>query len=172
MVLWIAITFGRLLGVKDQINLSEKNLILHFATLCICGCLAICLILLFPRSNYILFVAISLFGVSNGPTIGYSYDFINRLTFPTEKSMSIVMFGLNLGASLVPYITTFLWTLKGPKALLYVEFLSSFIPLPLIFITSALRYEQKKDSTQKITYKSLEMITLRKSQTVDDIPLD
>lgn len=101
----------------------------------------------------------------------------HRLTYPTEKSMSIVMFGLNSGASIVPFITTWLWHRNGPVALMQIEFLTNFIPIPLIFITSALRYEQKKEDTHKITkykiieYKSLEMIELR-SHTIDDIPLD
>ena len=33
----------------------------------------------------------------------------NRLTIASEKGMSIVMFGLNFGASLVPYGATLLW---------------------------------------------------------------
>lgn len=172
LVLWIAITLGRLLGVKDQLQLSEKNLISHFAGLCITGCFAISLIFIFPRCGSLLWIAIAIFGISNGPTIGYCYDLINRLTYPTEKSMSIVMFGLNCGASLVPYITTWLWKRNGPIALMQIELASTLIPLPLIFLTSALRYEQKKEDSHKMTYKSLEMIDIKKSYVDDDILLD
>jgi predicted MFS family arabinose efflux permease len=173
LVLWIAITLGRLLGVKDQMDLTENNLILHFASLCITGCMAVALIMSLPQNGTILWCSIAIFGVCNGPTVGYCYDLINRLTYPTEKSMSIVMFGLNCGASLVPYITTWLWHIQGPKALIHIEFFSSFIPFPLIFLTSYLRYEQKKSHIQRITYKSLEMIDIRQlSVSNEDIPLD
>jgi hypothetical protein len=68
------------------------------------------LILWFPDSGECLWIGVAFYGLFNGPCVGYCYDLNNRITYPTEKSMSIVMFGLNFGASLVPYITTVLTT--------------------------------------------------------------
>ena len=91
LVLWIAITVGRLLGVKDQMQLSEYNLILHFAIVCVSSCLAIFLIFIFPKCGSLLWIAIAVFGVSNGPTVGYCYDLVNRLTYPTGKSFYVLI---------------------------------------------------------------------------------
>ena len=66
--------------------------------------------------------------------MGYCYDLGNRMTVATEEGMSIVMFGLNFGASLVPYLTTVIWdyTSSGPGVLIWVTLLSMFIPMPLL----------------------------------------
>jgi fucose permease len=173
LVLWIAITIGRLAGVQDQRFLTNKSLPIHLSFLLVGGFLSMLLILWFPDSGECLWIGVAFYGLFNGPCVGYCYDLNNRITYSTEKSMSIVMFGLNCGASLVPYITTWLWHIQGPKALIHIEFFSSFIPFPLIFLTSYLRYEQKKSHIQRITYKSLEMIDIRQlSVSNEDIPLD
>ena len=48
--------------------------------------------------------------------------------------MSIVMFGLNFGASLIPYLTTVFWdyTNVGPGVLIWTTLLSMFLPMPLL----------------------------------------
>jgi hypothetical protein len=45
--------------------------------------------------------------------VGYCYDINNRITIPSEFGMSIVMFGLNFGASIVPYLTALVWDDTG-----------------------------------------------------------
>ena len=51
--------------------------------------------------------------------------------------MSIVMFGLNFGASLVPYIATLVWddTSLGWYTLPLVIMISMTMPLPLLYLT-------------------------------------
>ena len=48
--------------------------------------------------------------------------------------MSIVMFGLNFGASLVPYLTTVFWDYTGVGAdiLIWTTLVSMFVPMPLL----------------------------------------
>lgn len=142
LVLWIAITIGRLAGVQDQRFLTNKTLPIHLTIFCVGGVLAMLLVIWFPESANALWVGVAFYGLFNGPCVGYCYDLNNRITYPTEKSMSIVMFGLNFGASLVPYITTLVWNHGGgPPTLIYVTFLSMLLPVPLLHITKYLSYD-------------------------------
>ena len=61
--------------------------------------------------------------------------------------MAIVMFGLNVGASVVPYITTLLWNVDGEKPiiLIIVMALSMFIPLPLLQLAKYLSYRNNNN---------------------------
>jgi predicted MFS family arabinose efflux permease len=113
LVLWIAITIGRLAGVWDQRFLTNKTLPIHLSLFCIGGTISMLLVLLFSDNADCFWVGVAFYGLFNGPCVGYCYDLNNRITYPTEKSMSIVMFGLNFGASLVPYATTEIWTHGG-----------------------------------------------------------
>ena len=75
--------------------------------------------------------------------MGYCYDLVNRLTIPSEKGMSIVMFGLNFGASLVPYIMSVIWDAgAGPDTLTVTIFLSMLFPLPLLYLTKIFRNDK------------------------------
>ena len=71
----------------------------------------------------------------NGPTIGYTYDLANRITVTTELGMSIIMLGLNAGASLVPYLTAWAMTYVGNYAFLIILFVSFVLPIPKIYLT-------------------------------------
>ena len=56
--------------------------------------------------------------------------------------MAIVMFGLNFGASLVPYATSIIWNAGGgPRTLILVVFMTMITPLPLLFATRYLSYD-------------------------------
>jgi fucose permease len=156
LVLWIAITIGRLAGVYDQRFLTNRSLPVHLSILCVGGTLAMLMMLWFPNSSEAFWIGVAAYGLFNGPCVGYCYDWNNRITYPTEKSMSIVMFGLNFGASLVPYITTLIWDAGGgPTTMTVVIFLSMFIPLPLLHMTKFLSYDPAVNPTMKHVYNSI-----------------
>lgn len=156
LVLWLAITVGRLAGVQDQRFLTNKTLPLHLSILCVGGFLSMVLIMWFPMNASALWIGIASYGLFNGPCVGYCYDWNNRITFPTEKSMSIVMFGLNFGASLVPFFTTYIWNHGGgPKTLIMVIFASMFLPLPLLYCTKYISYDPAVNPRMKYAYVSL-----------------
>ena len=70
--------------------------------------------------------------------------------------MSIVMFGLNFGASFLPYITTLIWNRGGgPITLIVVIFLSMLIPLPLLHLTKYLSYDPAINPSLKNSYIGL-----------------
>lgn len=142
LVLWIAITIGRLIGVQDQRFLTNTSLPLHLSGLCVGGVLSMVLTLSFPKNREALWIGVAFYGLFNGPCVGYCYDWNNRITLPSETSMSIVMFGLNVGASLVPYLTTFVWNHGGgPKSLMWIILLSMLLPLPLLHASRYVSYD-------------------------------
>ena len=85
-----------------------------------------------------------IFGFFNGPCIGYCYDLLNRVTYPTELSTSIVMFGVNVGASWVPYLVPFLWgtAYLGPRSLMIVVLMCCMVPIPLLYSALYCRYQK------------------------------
>ena len=90
-----------------------------------------------------LWIAVAAYGFFNGPTVGYCYDLVNRLTIATEKGMSIVMFGLNFGASLVPFLMSEIWDAgAGPDTLTVTIFISMLIPLPLLYFTKIFKNDR------------------------------
>lgn len=114
------------------------------------------LVLWFPSSGTALWVGVAFYGLFNGPCVGYCYDLNNRITYPSEQSMSIVMFGLNFGASLVPYITTLVWNRwAGPETLIVVIFMSMFLPLPLLHATKYLSYDPTVNPRMKNAYTEI-----------------
>lgn len=165
LVLWIAITVGRLAGVIDQSFLTNKTLPIHLSLLSTGGVLSMLLILWYPNSKDMLWVGVAFYGLFNGPCVGYCYDWNNRITYPSEASMAIVMFGLNFGASLVPYTTTLIWNHGGgPETLIVMVFLSMLVPLPLLHITRYLSYDPAiNPRMKKHAYSSL--------PAEDDVPI-
>jgi predicted MFS family arabinose efflux permease len=156
LVLWVAITIGRLAGVYDQRFLTNKTLPIHLSVFCVGGFLSMLLILWFPNNAESLWIGVAFYGLFNGPCVGYCYDLNNRITHPTEASMSIVMFGLNFGASLVPFATSLIWNEGGgPKTLIVMTFLSMFVPLPLLHITKYLSYDPQVNPILKYKYTAL-----------------
>ena len=88
-------------------------------------------IIMFDHAGWVLWCGVVAYGFFNGPTIGYIYDLCNRTTVASEKGMSIVMFGLNSGASLVPYFVSFMWLRGvGPMSLPFIVMVSHVAPVP------------------------------------------
>lgn len=133
VVLWTAITVGRLAGLQDQRHLTLPRLYRHSTILFLCGALASASILVFETSAFVLWVGVGAYGLFNGPTVGYCYDLNNRVTMPSEMGMSVVMFGLNFGASIVPYMISWIWEYTNwPQSLIVIILLSHLFPYPLM----------------------------------------
>jgi len=141
--MWALIIVGRILGLADQVALKAaassvvlRHLVAWMAT-SVAGA-AVCVAL--PRSATALWVGCALYSFGNGPTVGYLYDYLNRTTDATEEGMCVVMFGLNVGASVVPYLTTIVWdrTASGPITLLWVTLLAASAPIFLVAAAAAL----------------------------------
>ena len=144
VALWVSIGLGRIVGVLDQRNLTDDTCPLHLSFLLCGSTLGMCVIISDFSSKDRLWLGIALFGFFNGPCIGYCYDLLNRVTYPTELSTSIVMFGVNVGASWVPYLVPFLWgtAYLGPKSLMIVVLMCCMVPIPLLYLGLFCRYQR------------------------------
>lgn len=167
--LWSAITFGRLFGLWDQVTLNKRGqderaarerglppphgksaldqLYSHIDLWLGTGALGCLLMLIWPSSSLAIWVGIILYGFGNGPCVGYCYDMNNRITVPSEFGMSIVMFGLNFGASLVPYLVVLAWDDTGKAYFLPLITLFTMV-LPIGFVAMTRRFQQTEMSTR------------------------
>jgi len=141
-VFWVFVTIGRLLGVWDQRSINNDNLVRHLSICCVLGSASMLLIVAYPQSPKLLWFGIAIYALTYGPTVGYCHDLNNRLTLPTEQSSSICMFGLNCGASFVPFLTACAWQYFGdnPVTLTVAILLSMLLPIPLLHLTQRLSY--------------------------------
>jgi len=153
VVLWVAITLGRVAGIQDMRFLNLPRLYNHLLFFLVGGVCAMLLITSFPSQPLALWIGVGLYGFFNGPTVGYIYDLNNRLTVPSEVGMSIVMLGLNAGASLVPYGTSLLWFYFGPYALTGIICASHVFPIPLMYICKFM-FESKNKPKGEETSKA------------------
>uniref|UniRef100_A0A7S3UWT4 Major facilitator superfamily (MFS) profile domain-containing protein n=1 Tax=Heterosigma akashiwo TaxID=2829 RepID=A0A7S3UWT4_HETAK len=142
-VLWTAITLGRVAGIQDMRFLDLSKLYNHLLIFLVGGIIGMGMIALFPSLPLALWVGVGLYGFFNGPTVGYIYDLNNRATVPSELGMSIVMLGLNCGASLVPYGTSLLWEYTGAYSLIYIIMFSHIVPIPLMYVAKYI-FENKQ----------------------------
>ena len=143
-VLWISITAGRLGGLRDQITVESKGALYnHLYIWLVIGAVGMLLLLSIPSNAYSAWFGIVLYGFGNGPCVGYCYDINNRITIPSEFGMSIVMFGLNFGASLVPYLTAVAWDDTGDAFYLtLITFLTMILPIGFVRMTKAFQKEE------------------------------
>ncbi len=148
-VLWLSISLGRLVGIQMQRNMTLGKLYAQSVLLYITGAIAFMFIAIFPHSRVILWVGVSLYGMSNGPLVGYSYDLNNRLTLPSETGMSIVMIGLNCGASFVPFFISSIWRRTDmPLTLSIAAILSHVMPLPALIACRKWQRQSAKRATE------------------------
>ncbi|CAM9449177.1 unnamed protein product [Ectocarpus sp. 6 AP-2014] len=156
VVLWTAITIGRLAGLQDQRHLTLPRLYRHSTILFLCGAAAAATILVFQSSAFVLWTGIAAYGLYNGPTVGYCYDLNNRVTMPSEMGMSVVMFGLNFGASIVPYVISWVWDYTGsPETLIVIIMLSHLLPYPLMLNAKRIDEANKRKLREEAITPSL-----------------
>jgi len=134
-IFWFFVGIGRIIGVLDQRYLTDDNLIQHIILCCTIGTSALLLIALLPENIFIFWIGVIFYALFFGPCLSYAYDLNNRLTLRTDQSTIIVMRGVNMGASLVPYISGYIWDAmkKDPSTLMIMMAISMFIPLILVF---------------------------------------
>ncbi len=148
-VLWLSISLGRLIGIQLQCNMTLGKLYAQSVLLYITGAIAFTFIAIFPDSRVVLWSGVALYGMSNGPLVGYSYDLNNRLTLPSETGMSIVMIGLNSGASFIPYFISTIWRQTDmPLTLSIAAILSHVMPLPALIACRKWQRQSAKRATE------------------------
>ncbi|CAN0548437.1 unnamed protein product [Ectocarpus sp. 12 AP-2014] len=140
-VLWMAIIIGRLAGIQDQRDLTLSRLYRHSTILFLGGTTAATAILVFQNSAFVLWTGIAAYGLCDGPTVGYCYDLNNRMATPSEMGTSVAMLGQNFGASIAPYVISWVWDYTDwPQILIVVILLSHLLPYP--FMLNAKRTDE------------------------------
>ncbi len=148
-VLWLSISLGRLVGIQMQRKMTLGKLYAQSVLLYAFGAIAFMFVAIFPHSRIALWMGVSLYGASNGPLVGYSYDLNNRLTLPSETGMSIVMIGLTCGASFVPFFISTIWRRTGmPLTLSIAAILSHVMPLPALLACRKWQRQSAKRATE------------------------
>ncbi|CAM9201867.1 unnamed protein product [Ectocarpus sp. 8 AP-2014] len=141
VVLWMAIIIGRLAGIQDQRHLTLSRLYRHSTILFLGGTTAATAILVFQNSTFVLWTGIAAYGLCDGPTVGYCYDLNNRMATPSEMGTSVAMLGQNFGASIAPYVISWVWDYTDwPQILILVILLSHLLPYP--FMLNAKRIDE------------------------------
>ncbi|CAN0166954.1 unnamed protein product [Ectocarpus sp. 4 AP-2014] len=131
--LWLAITLGRVLGLRDQLTLTLARLYRHAAFLCVGGAGAMFVLLVSSRSTAMLWVTVLTFGLFNGPVLGYGYDLSTRVSPNPATSSTIAEFGITAGASVVPFLVSLPWYITGWAFLLpLLVGLSHVVPFVLL----------------------------------------
>lgn len=141
MTFFIAVTVGKLLGIADQALLTNETIVAHFLVLLVGSALSLLSIWWLPDDASALWLGIVFFGLCQGPAISYCFDLCNRLAHCSEVSISILMLGLNLGVSVVPYGASLLWTnYWGPVAIINVGIWTMSLCVPLLFLAPRVSY--------------------------------
>lgn len=96
--LWLAITLGRVIGLRDQLTLTLMRLYRHAAALCAAGALTMFVLLVFNRSTKMLWITVTAFGLFTGPLLGYGYDLSTRVSPNPATSTAVAQFGITAGA--------------------------------------------------------------------------
>ena len=147
---WCFWSVGRVLGVMDQrnANMSDATLLRHLTVCLSLSSAAVFSMLIIPPSALSIGISVALFALFHGPTNGMCLDLNNRLTLPTEKSTSILMFGINCGDSFVPFIVAIAWRYNhnSPKTLLYFMFFCMFVPALAMQSVLRLSYKTSVDN--------------------------
>ena len=143
MMFFIAVTVGKLLGIADQAYLTNETIVFHFCVLLLGSAISLACIWFNPDDANTLWLGIVFFGLCQGPAISYCFDLCNRLAHCSEISISILMLGMNLGVSIVPYFASLLWTwYVGPMAIFDVGIITMLACVPILFIAPRVSYLQ------------------------------
>ena len=172
LVFWAFVSVGRLIGVVDQRFLTDESLVHHLSLCCGLGAFVLLPLICLSSSATALWLSVALYALLYGPTVAYCHDLNNRLTLPTEQSTAIVMFGINCGASFVPFITSHVWeSCRSPSVLMIFLFLSMLLPLPLALCSSRLSYKTKLpefDAKRPLTFFEYHSLSTRKFKAAAD----
>lgn len=154
LTLWLSLIAGRLVGLKGQMVLIDmrsatgaKRVARHLALWLCLGTLGVLFIVTSHDSRINFWFGLAVYGFGNGPSIGYCYDLVNRISNSTVEGLVVIMMGLNLGSSIVPYTTALVWDWGGPGTLIWAMLICITVPLPLLYATPfVLEHRERQDA--------------------------
>ncbi len=76
--------------------------------------------------------------------MGYIFDWVNRLTTPSEASTTIMMLVTFVGSHSMMYFCAAIWEIGGgPKTLIVMIMISLILAIPLLWIGKYVSYLKK-----------------------------
>ncbi len=160
VVMWGVAFVSRLIGIYDQAYLlTNKNILWHIDIFLVIGIASLIPIVVNLESSTALWYGLAFYGFAFGPLVGYVYDWLNRSTSVSETSTAIVVFGMNVGTSLVLYVTTEIWNLEDSAVIMfYATLFTVIVPMPLLHLSRYLSYVPEINSNAvSYQYVSLHM---------------
>ncbi len=141
--LWFTVAVGRLAAVVDQMYfVTVDTLVGRFVMILSLGGVGFVFVIFHSRNVHLLWAALILYGLCNGPTVAYSFQWLTQASDADEYSMALTIFGLNFGTGIVPVITTYFWNhFLGSDALLVMTALSMFCVIPILLFSKSLSYK-------------------------------
>lgn len=81
-------------------------------------------------------------GLLYGTVPPFIVQIVNRITFPTAWSTTVLMAGVNSGVLFMPYIVDFLWVKSslGPYTIFIILGVCHVVCVPLLACTKYVRY--------------------------------
>jgi fucose permease len=128
---------GVVLGFLDQAYFvkNHHDLLVRMLVCCFLGGAVMLLPVIFPDSLTVLWFSTTAYMFFNGPTYGYAYDWMNRLTYTTDRGTAIVTFGVNAPAFVVVAVIGIWYTGGvGPVTLMYCGVVTMWLTIPCLWI--------------------------------------
>jgi hypothetical protein len=117
-----------------------------------------------PDSNVALWFSTILYGAAIGPVLGYLFDVQNRVSSEPEKGSAVLIFGMNAGTSIVPWLFVALWDI-GAGSLAFPIVLSIMPILAIVMLVTL--YRRTKETKADLLDLTNDDIAARKTAPED-----
>jgi predicted MFS family arabinose efflux permease len=147
LVFYMFAAIGNVFGIVGQIGISDRKLSIHLFSFVCTGGLGMLAVACFPSNSTLLWIGVGLYGLTTGPAVSYSFNIANRLSIHSAMSSAVIILGMSLGISFLPYATSCLWKYyDSPIVLIVVASASISMAVPFLFLAPSVSY-LKKDRT-------------------------
>ncbi len=142
---WLMLSIGRIVGTIDQYTyVTDNNLVGHIVTwMSLVATIAVIWYIFWDSSTALWIIAPCL-GFCGGPILGYIYDWVHRLTLPSELSTTIIFLNAFAGGHALMYVCAYIWDAGGgPRTLMGVMFATSILSIPFVWWGKEVSYLEK-----------------------------
>lgn len=141
LLFYLMAAVGNIFGILGQVGISDRMLSIQLLFFSLVGGLAMLVAGCYPESSTLLWVGVALYGLTTAPAVSYSFNIANRLSIHSAMSSAIVILGMSLGISLLPYYASYLWQLyDSPLVLIFVASGSILTTIPFLLLAPSVSY--------------------------------
>ncbi len=134
-IFWTMATIGRIVGTIDQfITVTDQNLVSHALVWIVVGVIFALLWLILWKSEIGVWITTAILGFCVGPLVGYVYDWVHRLTLPSEASTTILILVAFAGGHSLMYVCALIWDAGGgPRTLMGMTAVCLVLAVPFMW---------------------------------------